>query len=76
MSLFESGDSTGDVSLKELCNNNLKQKLTGEVDLKHLAGLIIRGGWPGNLEYSPSICYSNYSIKTVKMIKNSEERSY
>lgn len=53
MSLFESGDSTGDISLKELCDNKLKQKLTGEVDLRHLAGLIIRGGWPGNLEYSP-----------------------
>lgn len=26
---------------------------TGEVDLRKLAGLIIRGGWPGNLEYSP-----------------------
>lgn len=53
MSLFESGDSTGDVSLKELCNGNFKQKLTGEVDLRHLAGLIIRGGWPANIEYSP-----------------------
>lgn len=53
MSLFESGDSTGDISLKELCNNNLTPKLTGEVDLKKLAGLIIRGGWPGNINYSP-----------------------
>lgn len=53
MSLFESGDSTGDISLQELCNNKLNQKLTGEVNLKDLAGLIIRGGWPGNLEYSP-----------------------
>ena len=53
MSLFESGDSTGDISLKDLCNNKFEQKLTGEVDLRHLAGLIIRGGWPGNLSYSP-----------------------
>lgn len=53
MSLFESGDSTGDVSLKELCNDKLKPKLTGEVDLRRLAGLIIRGGWPGNITYSP-----------------------
>ena len=53
MSLFESGDSTGDVSLKELCDNKLKEKLTGEVDLRHLAGLIIRGGWPANIDYSP-----------------------
>lgn len=52
MSLFESGDSTGDVSLEQLCNGNLKEKLTGEVDLRHLANLIIRGGWPGNLDYS------------------------
>ena len=53
MSLYESGDSTGDVSLKELCDGNIEEKWTGEVDLKHLAGLIIRGGWPGNLGYSP-----------------------
>ena len=53
MSLYESGDSTGDVSLEKLCNHKLEQKLTGEVALKHLAGLIIRGGWPGNIEYSP-----------------------
>ena len=53
MSLYESGYSTGDVSLKELCDGNIEEKWTGEVDLKHLAGLIIRGGWPGNLGYSP-----------------------
>ena len=53
MSLFESGDSSGDLSLKELCDNKFKQKLTGEVHLRHLAGLIIRGGWRGNLDYSP-----------------------
>ena len=53
MSLFESGDSSGDVSLEKLCNNELKEKLTGEVALRYLASLIIRGGWPGNLGYSP-----------------------
>lgn len=53
MSLFESGDSTGEISLKDLCNNKLNEKLTGEVDLRNLAGLIIRGGWPGNIECSP-----------------------
>lgn len=52
MSLFESGDSTGDISLKDLCNDILKEKLTGEVDLKNLAKLIIRGGWPANINYS------------------------
>jgi hypothetical protein len=52
MSLYESGDSTGDISLEELCNNKFKGKATGEVDLRNLARLIIRGGWPANLEYS------------------------
>ncbi len=52
MSLYESGDSTGDISLENLCNNKFKGKATGEVDLRNLARLIIRGGWPGNLEYS------------------------
>ena len=52
MSLYESGDSSGDISLQELCNDKIKEKLTGEVDLKKLARLIIRGGWPANLSYS------------------------
>ena len=34
------------------CNNKFKGKATGEVDLRNLAKLIIRGGWPANLEYS------------------------
>jgi len=52
MSLYESGDSTGDISLEKLCNNDFKAKAIGEVDLRNLAKLIIRGGWPANLDYS------------------------
>lgn len=52
MSLYESGDSTGNISLEDLCNNKFKGKATGEVDLRKLAMLIIRGGWPANLKYS------------------------
>ena len=52
MSLYESGDSTGDISLQDLCNNKFSDKATGDVDLKNLARLIIRGGWPANLNYS------------------------
>ncbi len=52
MSLYESGDSTGDVSLKDICYGNKISKSTGEVSLKTLAHLIIRGGWPSNLDYS------------------------
>lgn len=52
MSLYESGDSTGNISLEDLCNNKFKGKATVEVDLRNLARLIIRGGWPANLKYS------------------------
>lgn len=53
MSLFESGDSSGDISLQELCEGRLAPALTGEVDLVNLARLIVRGGWPGNLDTRP-----------------------
>lgn len=49
MSLYESGDSSGDVSLEDLCNGKLTPKMTGEVDLKKLIEFIIRGGWPASL---------------------------
>lgn len=49
MSLFESGDSSGKVSLEELCQGKIIPTMTGEVDLKELIYLIIRGGWPANL---------------------------
>lgn len=50
MSLFESGDSDGKVSLKEICGNYFdKTILTGDVDLEKIAYLIVRGGWPDNI---------------------------
>lgn len=52
MSLYESGDSSGKVSLYELCHGNLTQAMTGEVSLKKLIELILRGGWPGSLGLS------------------------
>ena len=49
MSLYESGDSSGEVSLEDLCNGKLTPKMTGEVDLKKIIEFIIRGGWPASL---------------------------
>ena len=50
MSLYESGESSGVVSLEELCEGRLTPAMTGEVDLRNLITYIIRGGWPGNLD--------------------------
>lgn len=50
MSLFESGNSSGDISLKDICEGRIEPKILGEVDLKKLIDFIIRGGWPANQE--------------------------
>ncbi|MDO4301092.1 MAG: DUF4143 domain-containing protein [Clostridia bacterium] len=49
MSLYESGESTGQISLKELCMGEIKPMITGDVDLKNIIHYIVRGGWPGNI---------------------------
>lgn len=50
MSLYESGDSTGDVSITEMLEGKVKGKYIRKVELDELAKLIIRGGWPANLD--------------------------
>ena len=53
MSLYESGDSNGKVSLTDLFNNTQKDVITGEIDLGRLIELTVRGGWPASLNVSP-----------------------
>lgn len=50
MSLYESKDSSGQVSLEEICNEKFKSIVTPEVSLDRIINLIIRGGWPGSLD--------------------------
>lgn len=54
MSLYESGNSSGTVSLQELCNGDMKPVMTGEISLKDLIYYVVRGGWPDNLSVSAS----------------------
>lgn len=56
MSLYESGDSTGDISLMDLCQNKFEAKIYEQTSLEHLAYLIVRGGWPGNTSTSYDDC--------------------
>ena len=46
MSLFESGESTGEVSLKALFDGNLDVDGENSLDIEKLAFLVCRGGWP------------------------------
>ncbi len=52
MSLYESGDSSGLVSLKDICEGKDISVLTGDVDLRKLIYLVIRGGFPGYINYT------------------------
>jgi len=50
MSLYESKDSTGEASIKDMLQGQLNEGHTGKVELEKLAHLIIRGGWPENID--------------------------
>ena len=55
MSLYESGDSTGDISLKVLFENTEEVDGTANLSLDRLAFLICRGGWPQAIDMRDEI---------------------
>lgn len=55
MSLYESGDSTGEVSLRELFGSPETIDGTAAIDLDRLAFLICRGGWPQAIDLRDEI---------------------
>ena len=65
MSLFESKDSSGQISLENICNNEFKNVMVESPTLQKLVSYIIRGGWPGSL----NINEDNYSIISKEYIK-------
>ena len=50
MSLFETGDSSGEVSLSSLFEGGEARGQMRNVSLHEIIHFIIRGGWPGNLD--------------------------
>ena len=51
MSLYESGDSSGEASLKKMADGTQRNAtVKKKVELLDLAKLIVRGGWPENLD--------------------------
>lgn len=54
MSLYESGDSFGTVSLSDLfLDNKVQNHVSYELTLEEIANLILKGGWPENIDKSP-----------------------
>ena len=56
MSLYESGESTGEVSLNDLF---LGKDISGvsKLSLENLASIIVRGGWPASIGIDGDIKY-------------------
>lgn len=67
MSLFEYGASLGQVSLEGLCKGKINPLMTGEVDLREIINLILKGGWPGNINMpnENAILLPNEYLKAV-----------
>lgn len=50
MSLWESGDSTGEISLSDLFLRSVRVEAQNKLNLQTLAYVICRGGWPKSLQ--------------------------
>ncbi len=55
MSLYESGESTGEVSLKDLFNSKTDIDGYSNIDIEKLAFLVCRGGWPRAVDMKEEI---------------------
>lgn len=53
MTLFETGDSDGSVSLKDLMQGRLEMSEKRDVELEQLVDYVVRGGWPAALAVEP-----------------------
>lgn len=86
MSLWESGESTGEISLKELFDNPglVIDGKTSKLDIKQLIFASCRGGWPASLQgttlraqllvarnYLQSVCSND--ISTVDGVERNEK---
>ena len=52
MTLYETGDSSGMISIRDLFDHPLPSTPTGKVEIDNLVRLCVRGGWPKNIDCS------------------------
>ncbi len=85
MSLFESGESMGSVSLRELFDGGSFEPQPNKLDLQDMAYLTCRGGWPqatlldGGLALDQAFDYvdavAEHDIQRVDGVRRSPERT-
>lgn len=81
MSLYETKDSLGNVSISSLFDGDFTDHMTGDVDLRNLAGFIVRGGWPGVLKLGEKAGIENAKDYIVSFLEEDlpridDDRSY
>lgn len=70
MSLYESGDSTGVVSLHDLFNEKQQIDCVSSLNIEQIAYLICRGGWPAAIKQEPETALqmaTNYVEAVINM---------
>ncbi len=85
MSLYESGESTGEISLKEMFNQPEQLSASNKLSLDDLAFLICRGGWPEAVNMDKDVALDqafdyynaivNTDISRVDDVKRDPERA-
>lgn len=85
MSLFESMESTGEISLKELFNQPAQLNGENKLNIDDLAFLICRGGWPEAVDMDKDVALDqafdyytaivNTDISRVDNVKRNPERA-
>ena len=81
MTLYESMDSTGNISLEGLFNKELFEPFSAHLDLVHLINITVRGGWPETLKLpineagSVATEYINAIVKNEMFRENQAQRN-
>jgi predicted AAA+ superfamily ATPase len=71
MSLFESGDSTANISFDSLLNSEPINPFSADIDLIELINITVRGGWPQSINI-PLQTAMKRSSEYIKLISNNE----
>jgi predicted AAA+ superfamily ATPase len=71
MSLYESGESNGSISLAALFDNRAVLDTPSELTIERLAFAIVRGGWPGALRLPEDVA-CNIASEYIESLINSD----
>lgn len=84
MSLFESLESNGTVSLRALFNGELDVEALSDLSIEKLAFVLCRGGWPASVKQKESVALRmavdyveaviNYDVSRVDNVEKNPER--